>query len=141
MSATKTVTYNFVEGWDINGKHQLIRPVDAPKFKDGAHLNMRVDFSEPVTLVRCRKIIDAASAMVGVEMVQITIHDSEYTETPGNECSDWPEKCLRDKQYQYDKRTDTLVISAHGKIIYMNEHGSILRGDDAAVAHADSLDV
>ena len=137
----KTVTYNYIVGWDVNGQYQLIRPVDAPKFNEGIKFNMTVDFAEPVTLTRCREIIGAASKMVGVEMVQITIHDSEYTETPGNEYNDFPEKCLRDKQYQYDKRSDTLIISSHGKIVYMNEHGSILRGDDAAVAHADSLDV
>ena len=137
----KTEIHNYVTGFDVSGEYHLIRPHDAPRFSAGQHLNMTVDFSMPVTLARCREILAEASKMVRADLAKITIHNSEYTVTPGNECNDAPEQCLRNKKYHYEKRTNCLVIEDMGKIVYINEGGSIMRGDDAAVAYADSLDI
>lgn len=137
----QTESHNFMTAFDDEGRYHLVRPLDAPKFSAGVAHNMQVDLSQPVTLARCREILQRASEMVQANLNEITIHDSEYTKTAGNECGDWPETCLRDKRYTYNRSTDTLVVSNKGVVVYLNEHGSILRGDDAAVAFADSLDL
>lgn len=137
----QTESHNFITAFDDEGQYHLVRPLDAPKFSAGVAHNMQVDLSQPVTLVRCREILQRASETVQAKLREITIHDSEYTRTPGNECGDWPEECLRDMKYWYDKRADTLVVFDKGVVVCLDEHGSILRGDDAAVVFADSLDL
>lgn len=136
-----TESHNFITAFDDEGQYHLVRPLDAPRFGAGVAHNMQVDLSQPVTLARCRDILQRASEMVHANLNEITIHDSEYTSTPGNECGDCAEECLRDMKYRYDKRTDTLVVSDKGEVVYLDEHGSVISGNDAAVVFADSLDI
>ena len=142
MSQRKTESLLFVIGTadDGQGGH-VVRPIDAPEFGEGAAYNLRPDMSEPLTRKRCAALLEEARTMTGRDLYRIVIHDCEYTVTPGNECGDFPEDCLRDKLYSYDARSGELIITDRGRVIYINDGTDILRGDDAEVAHADSLDV
>lgn len=140
--ATPTEALLFVIGYANDGiGGAVVRPHDAPPLAAGAHLNMRPDMSHPITRARCAALLETARKMTGRDLYQITIQDSEWTKTPGNEYADFPETCLRDKQYQYDGRTGELLILDKGQAVYLNDGHSILRGDDASVAYTDSLDV
>ena len=131
-----TETHNFVKSYDANGDYHLVRPVGAPAGKAGAHFNMRVDCSVPVTLERCRTIIRAASDMVGVDLVRIEIVDSVVDVTPDDIGYIIP-RDIRDKEYCYDKRTDTLTIYDKKQVVYINEGGRVSRGDSAATIVSD----
>ena len=141
MNAERT-SFLFVMGFADDGLHGcVVRPVDAPDGAAGAHLNLRPDMSTALTRDRCSTLLQEARAMTGRNLHRIEVHDSEYSKTPGNECGDFEETCYRDKRYIYEARTDALTIVDDGDVVYINEGGNILRGDDAAVAHADSLDL
>jgi hypothetical protein len=131
----------FVIGWCKKESGSVVRASGAPLGHEGMHLNLRVDMSEQITFKRCSEIMAIARTMSGRDLYRIEIKDSEYTVTPGNECDDFAETCLRDKSYVYDAQNNCLTISDKGRIVYINEDGDILRGDDAHVAHADSLDI
>jgi len=137
----KTEVTQFVLGWCSQFSGMVVRKSDAPMGREGTHLNFAVDMSQQITLKRCAEIMQEARLMSGRDLHKIEIKDSEYTKTPGNECSDFAETCIRDKSYVYESRSNTLTISDRGRIVYINDNGDILHGDDAHVAHTDSLDV
>lgn len=136
-----TQVNQFVIGWCKKEGGVVVREFGAPNGPEGMDKNLRVDMNEQITLKRCSEIMVQARKMSGRDLYRIEIKDSEYTITPGNECMDFPEECLKDKSYVYDAKSNCLTISDKGRIVYINEDGDILRGDDAHVAHADSLDI
>lgn len=77
-----------------------------------------------VTIEKCRKIIKKLNNMNCFPKV-ISFDLSVYTETEGNECGDFPEKCLLNKKVYYTVDKDKLLIWKDGKPVYENNHGVI----------------
>jgi hypothetical protein len=138
MEQIEREEHNYVIGWDV-GPHGLCngRAVINPE----KTIRLGVDYSKPVTLERCRAILQTANEISGRNLGVIELRHSIYSKTPGNECGDFAETCYLDKTYRYDPKANSLTIFDRGECVYSNENGQILRGDDAHVAYCDGLDV
>lgn len=77
-----------------------------------------------ITRRDCREVALAHGAS------KLVIRDVTFARTPGNAFGDAPEPCLHDVEYRYVVDTDTLTIYEHGRLIYINQSGHILHGED-----------
>ena len=139
MGTVEHEEFNFVVGWENGGGRNLVNGMTV--MNPEKTIRLQVDYDRPVTLERCREILDKARELSGRDLVGIDLHHSIYDKTPGNECGDFAETCHLDKKYRYLSRDNSLTIFDRGEPVYTNENGVITRGDDAAVAYYDSLDV
>ncbi len=130
---------NYVIGWEKNDRGDLIDGYAV--MNPERTIRMAVNYNEPVTMARCKHILGVARTLSGRNLVGIDLCHSVYSKTPGNELGDFPEQCFKDKKYSYRPKENSLIISDKGRIVYMNENGSITLGNDAEVTYTDSLDV
>lgn len=121
------VEHNFVVGF-VDGRDGRT----VIKNHDGKPTRLSVDYSCPITLERCAKILNVARSMTGRLLTSITLHHSIYSNTPGNEFGDGPETCFLDMRYDYDGEKNSLVIYKNGEPVYVNDDGEIAR-DEAAI--------
>ncbi len=126
------VEHNFIVGFEHRNHGRTL-------FHDGK--NLAVDYNRPLTLSRCKDILLKARELTGQELTIIEMHHAIYSKTEGNECGDYPEECFLNKKYIYGFPANSLIIKDGDEVVYINEDGKILRGDDANIAYCDSLDV
>lgn len=86
---------------------------------------------ESISRATCRAVALEAGAD------GLTIRDTTYTRTRHNAHGEHPERCVHDRLIRYNARTDTLQILERGKLIYVNQSGHILRGEDTERLHAE----
>lgn len=77
-----------------------------------------------ITRAGCRALAKEHGASV------ITIKDSTWTRSEHNYYGDLPEKCLQDRVYRYVAKTDSLEVFEHGKLVYLNNAGFRMSGED-----------
>jgi len=121
MGAVEKQTFNYVFGYDREtGNGSVILSPDKKT-------RLAVDHSGPVTLARCREILKKGEKLSGRTFSKIKIVHQVFTKTPGNECGDFPEKCLYDKVFTYNLDENEMMIFEKGEPVYCNSDGVISR--------------
>lgn len=69
-----------------------------------------------VTIEKCRDIVEKIKEL-GHAPQKIEIYLNIYTQTKGNECGDFPEECLLNKQIKYFPKEDYLQIWENHKLV------------------------
>jgi hypothetical protein len=85
-----------------------------------------------VTLAKCKEVSDKIREY-GHNPTKLWFVLSIYTETPGNECMDFPEECLLDKEVYYFVKENRMEIWEKKELVYENNDGVICT-DRAALA-------
>ena len=88
-----------------------------------------------VTLEKCQEVAENIRKM-GHEPKKLFFMLKIFTETPGNDCGDFPEECLLNKDAYYYVESNCLRIWEYGMPVYQNCGGDICTDE---VALADCL--
>lgn len=98
--------------------------VQASIGKDTVLLAKNTISPSQITRAGCRALAKQHGASI------ITISDTIWTRSPHNVFGDLPEKCLQNRVYRYIANTDCLEVFDHGKLIYLNNAGIRLSGEE-----------
>lgn len=128
----KIQEFNFITGYAKN----RIRDQNWNGTLSVGSQNIQIDYSKPVTLERCKKILERCEKETGREYSRIELNHAIYSKTDGNELGDYPEQTFLDKKYVYDAIENSLLIYDRGEPVYANDNGAICN-DHAALC--DSL--
>jgi hypothetical protein len=99
--------------------------------KDGKKVGIQTEIEDNmVTLEHCQRVTEKIQ-QAGHKPKKLQFMMSIYTETPGNDCGDFPEECLLNRNIYYYVEGNTLMIWEHGKPILQNINGDINDDQDA----------
>jgi len=85
-----------------------------------------------ITLEKCQDIVNKVKEH-GFGPTKLHFFLSVYTETKGNECGDFAEECLLNRDVYYYVEGNTLMVWEHGKPVLQNVNG-IINTDQGALA-------
>lgn len=99
--------------------------------KDGKKVGIQTEVEDNiVTLEQCQRIVKNIRKF-GYEPKKLHFLLSIYTETPGNDCGDFPEECLLNRDVYYYVGQNTLMIWENGRPVLQNVNGDINDDQDA----------